>query len=294
MAVQNHVHNPLEWGWDHLKDAGQALGSTAGTLDGAWEARGAAPPIVPTVRRIGLADLGAALRAGWNDFTACRTDVVFLCLLYPVAGLVIARLAVEQGLLPLVFPLVAGFALLGPLFGVGLYEMSRRRERGIATGWADAHAVLRSPALGAILAVGLVLLALFGLWLGSAWILYTVTLGPDLPVSAAAFARDVLTTPAGWTMAAAGTAIGFGFAVLALALGVVSFPLLLDRPVGAGQAMATSLRAVRSNPGPMAAWGLVVAGGLLLGALPLLVGLAVVLPVLGHATWHLHRRVVAS
>ncbi len=137
------------------------------------------------------------------------------------------------------------------------------------------------------------LLALFGLWLGSAWVLYTVTLGPDLPVSAEAFARDVLATRAGWTMSVVGTAIGFGFAVAALAIGVVSFPLLLDRPAGAGQAMATSLRAVRANLGPMATWGLIVAGGLLLGALPLLVGLAVVLPVLGHATWHLYRRVVA-
>ncbi len=291
MAVQNHVRNPLEWGWDHLKDTGHALGSTAGTLEGAWEARDAAPP---AVRRIGLADLGAALRAGWQDFLACRTDVVFLCLLYPVAGLVIARLAVAQGLLPLVFPLVAGFALVGPLFGVGLYEMSRRRERGIATGWADAFAVLRAPGFGAILAVGLVLLALFGLWLGSAWVLYTVTLGPDLPVSAEAFARDVLTTREGWIMAAAGIAIGFAFAVAALAIGVVSLPLLLDRPVGAGRAIATSLRAVRANPGAMAAWGVVVAAGLALGALPLLVGLAVVLPVLGHATWHLYRRVVAS
>ena len=291
MAVRNHVRNSLEWGWDHLKDAGEAVGSAAGALDGAWEASGSTPP---AVRRIGLPDLGVALRAGWSDFTACRTDVVFLCLLYPVAGLVIARLAVEHGFLPLVFPLVAGFALLGPLFGVGLYELSRRRERGDATGWADAFAVLRAPGFGAILAVGLVLLALFGLWLGSAWILYTVMLGPDLPLSPAAFSRDVLTTPAGWTMAAVGGAVGCGFAVLALAIGVVSFPLLLDRPVGAGEAMAISLRAVRANPGPMAAWGLVVAGGLVLGALPLLVGLAVVLPVLGHATWHLYRRLVAS
>lgn len=290
MALQSHVRNPLEWGWDHLKEAGQALGTTAGTLDGAWEARGDAPP---AIRRIGLSDLGRALHDGWRDFVACRTDVVFLCLLYPVAGLVIARLAVAQGLLPLLFPLVAGFALLGPLFGLGLYEMSRRRERGLAVGWSDAFAVLHAPALGAILAVGLVLFALFGLWLCSAWFLYTVTLGPDLPLSATAFARDVLTTREGWTMIAVGIGVGFVFAVLALAIGIVSFPLLLDRGTGAGQAIATSLRAVRANPGTMAAWGLVVAAGLVLGALPLLVGLAIVLPVLGHATWHLYRRVVA-
>lgn len=290
MAVQHHVRNPIEWGWDRLKETGHAIGSAAGSMDGAWEAHGTAPPIVQTV---GLDDLRQALREGARDFTACRTDVVFLCMLYPIAGLAISRLAFDYGMLPLIFPLVSGFALIAPLFGVGLYEMSRRRELGVAKGWADAFAVVRSPAVGSILALGLVLLGLFALWLFAANFIYTVTLGPDAPVSALAFARDAVTTPEGWTMTAIGIGVGFLFALLVLAISVVSFPLLLDRNVGVRQAVATSFRAVRQNPGPMAMWGLIIAGGLVIGAIPLLVGLAIVLPILGHATWHLYRKVVA-
>ena len=201
MAVQHHVRNPMEWGWDRLKETGQAIGSAASTMDGAWEAREMAPPVV---RKIGLDDLRQALREGARDFGACRTDVVFLCMIYPIAGLIISRFAFDYGMLPLIFPLVSGFALIAPLFGVGLYEMSRRRELGTATGWADAFAVVRSPAIGSVMALGLVLIGRFGLWLAAAYFIYTVTLGPDQPVSAIAFARDAVTTPQGWTMVVAG------------------------------------------------------------------------------------------
>ncbi len=290
MAVQNHVRNPIEWGWDRLKDTGHAIGSAASTMDGSWEAHGAA---TPAVRKIGLTDLRQALVEGVRDFGACRTDVVFLCMIYPIAGLIISRFAFDYGMLPLIFPLVSGFALIAPLFGVGLYEMSRRRELGIATGWADAFAVIRSPAIGSIMALGLLLLGLFALWLCAANLIYTVTLGPDAPVSAIAFARDAVTTPQGWTMIVGGVGVGFLFALLVLAIGGVSFPLLLDRNIGLKAAVATSFRAARMNPGPMAVWGLIIAAGLLIGATPLLVGLAIVLPILGHATWHLYRKVVA-
>jgi len=288
--ASSHIRNPVEWGWEQLKQTAQAVGSAANTTTGAWETHGTSPPVV---RRIGIADLKWAVTQGARDFEACRTDVIFLCLIYPIAGLIIARFAFNQGLIPLIFPLIAGFALIGPLFGVGLYEMSRRREQGVPIGWADAFAVLRSPAIGSILVLGLVLLALFALWLFAAWFIYLVTLGPDLPISASAFANDVLTTKQGWTMTAIGMGVGFLFALVVLIISVVSFPLLLDRNVGVYRAIATSLRAVRENPGPMAAWGLIIAGGLLIGAIPLLVGLAIALPILGHATWHLYRKVVA-
>jgi uncharacterized membrane protein len=289
MATQNHIRNPLEWGWDHLKQTSEAVGSAATTMDGAWEDRASASP---TVRRITATDVGDALAKGVRDFGATRTDVVMLCLLYPIAGLAISRMAFDYGMLALVFPLIAGFALIAPIFGLGLYEISRRREQGLETHWTSAFAVARSPNIGSILVMGLLLLAIFCLWLFAANLLYTITLGPDAPVSAQSFVRDALTTPQGWTMTVVGIGVGFLFALLVLVIGVVSFPMLLDRNVGVGTAIATSVRAVWMNPGPMAMWGLIVAASLLVGALPLLIGLAIALPVLGHATWHLYRKVV--
>jgi uncharacterized membrane protein len=141
---------------------------------------------------------------------------------------------------------------------------------------------------------GLLLMAIFLLWLNVAIWLYDVTLGPEQPASLSAFAHDVFATEAGWILIVAGIGIGFLFAVVVLAISVVSVPLLLDREVGIITAILTSLRAVAANPGPMAAWGLIVAAGLVIGSIPLFFGLIVVMPVLGHATWHLYRRVVAS
>jgi uncharacterized membrane protein len=289
MAMQQHIRNPIEWGWDWMKQTGRAMESAGHTLDGAWEGH---DRTVPAVRRIGTTDLKEVLRQGFEDFGAYRTDVIFLCLLYPVVGLVLSRLIWGYGMVPLLFPLISGFALIAPFFAVGLNEMSRRREANRDTGWADAFGVASSPALGSIMALGLLLLALFVLWLGAAHIIWLVTLGPEPPVSLGAFARDVLTTPAGWTMAIVGVAVGFFFALAVLVLSVVSFPLLLDRDVGLGTAIKTSIAVVRENPRPMALWGLIIAAALVLGSMPLLLGLAIVFPVLGHSTWHLYRKVL--
>jgi uncharacterized membrane protein len=172
--------------------------------------------------------------------------------------------------------------------------MSRRREATGEGSWADAFDVFRSPSLPAIIGLGLVLLALFVLWLGAAMAIYDWTLGPEPPASIAGFVRDVFTTARGWAMIGIGCGIGFLFALVVLSISVVSFPLLLDREVGLAAAVMTSLRAVGANPGPMALWGLIVAGLLVLGSIPALLGLIVVMPTLGHATWHLYRRVVAN
>ena len=249
-------------------------------------------PPLPAVRRIELADLRDALGKGLSDLGAYRSDVVFLCIIYPVAGLVLAWLVSGYDMLPLLFPLASGFALIGPVAAVGLYEISRRREQGVDITWADAFGVVRAPAFGAILVLGLVLLAIFLLWLAAAQAIYLVTLGPEAPASIGAFVRDVFTTRAGWALIVVGVGVGFLFALLVLTISVVSFPLLLDRDVGLYTAVATSVRAVAANPGPMAVWGLIVAGGLVIGSIPVLLGLIIVMPVLGHATWHLYRKVV--
>ncbi len=279
------IRNPIEWISDQVRGAADH-GAAAGTALRAQESP-------PSLRRIDLADIKAALAAGLEDFGACRSDVLLLCLLYPLVGLLLVWVAIDRNLLPLVFPLASGFALIGPAIAVGLYEMSRRREAGRAVTWADAFGVLASPSFGAILALGLLLLALLAAWLFVAQAIYAATLGPLPPDSATAFLGALFTTPEGWTMVVVGTGVGFLFAVVAFAISVVSFPLLLDRPVGLWRAVGVSLRAVRRNPLPMAAWGLVVVAGLVLGALPLLLGLMLVLPILGHATWHLYRRLVA-
>jgi uncharacterized membrane protein len=259
-------------------------------------ARVAAPPAAaePEVRRIGIADVGDALRLGWQDFLAAPTQLLFLGILYPLIGLFAARAFAGEDTLPLFYPLVAGLSLMGPVAAVGIYEISRRRERGWAVSWLDAFAVLRSPAILSIAALALMLLVIFGAWVLVAQTIYDATLGTVAqPSSVGEFLRLLRDTPEGWRLILLGNGAGFLFAVAVLALTVVSFPLLLDRDVGPGVAVRTSLRAVATNPVPMAVWGLIVAALLAAGSLPLFIGLAVVMPLLGHGTWHLYRKVVA-
>lgn len=286
MALEHHVRNPIEWGWDQLRGAGHAVESAGRSVQG----REILAP--PQIRHIEVGDLSAVLRRGSDDFATYRTDVIFLCLIYPLAGLVLAQAAFGYHFLPLLFPLASGFALVGPIAAVGLYEMSHRHEQGDVVAWSDAFGVVKKPAFGAIVTLALMLVALFCLWLTAANVIYSLTLGPEPPVSIRAFANDVVGTSAGWTMIIVGCGVGFVFALLVLMISVISFPMLVDRDVGLHTAIETSVRAVVENPVPMLAWGFIVAALLVLGSLPLFLGLIFVVPILGHATWHLYRRVV--
>jgi len=246
----------------------------------------------PTIRRITSADLWDALKRGFDDFAAMPTHLVFLGLIYPLAGIVFAGITFGYNLFPMLFPLAAGFALVGPVAAIGLYEMSRQRERGRKPDLTHVFDVVRSPSFPAILTISAGLAALFLAWLFAAQTLYQSLFGYLPPESMTAFLQEVLTTSHGHALILYGNLIGLGFAVIAMVVGVVSFPLLLDRDAGVVCALETSLRAVAKNPGTMALWGLIVAALLLAGTIPLFVGLAVVVPVLGHATWHLYRKLV--
>lgn len=283
------IRNPAEWGAVQIASTGHALRALGHNLIHTDVDSSLAPP---QVRRISYADLGEVLAKGFSEFLAFRDDVIFLCLVYPVAGLALAYMTSNASLLPLIFPLFSGFALIGPFAALWLYEMSRRRERGEEASWTDGVRAFASTNAAAIFKLGLLLAAIFALWLGAAMLVYLATMGPKMPTSMPSFASDVFSTSAGFRLIIIGVGVGFVFALAVLSISVVSFPLLLDRHVAVSTAIATSIRAMQVNPGPMLAWGFIVAASLVLGMIPILVGLIVALPTLGHATWHLYRKVV--
>lgn len=275
-------------------------------------ARTGADAAQPAVRAIGVADLIEALTKGFDDFKAVPTHLIFLILIYPIVMLVLARVAAGYEMLPLIFPLLAGYTLVGPLVAIGMYELSRRREKGLDTSRMHLFDVLKSPSFREIVTLGIVLTIIYFVWLVTALAIFKLTfggpapasigtfllqvitleLGSAAPASIGQFASQIFTTPAGWTLIVVGSGAGLVFAVVVLALSVVSFPMLLDRRVSAITAAQTSVRAALANPLTLTVWGLIVAAALVIGSLPLFVGLAIVLPVLGHATWHLYRKVV--
>ncbi|MEP6868113.1 MAG: DUF2189 domain-containing protein [Novosphingobium sp.] len=248
-----------------------------------------------TIRHLELHDLRWALSQGWDDFLAKRGDLIFIGIIYPVAVMVVAMYALQASVLPLIFPLAAGSILFGPAAASGFYELARRRELGLDTRWRHFLDVVRGPAAPSLFAMTATIFMVFMFWMSVAWFIYTATLGsvaPESVESARAFLRAVLTTSEGWRMIIVGNLAGLAFAILTLAISVVSFPMLVDRPVGWVVALRTSVRVAWKNPVPIAVWGLIVVGLLVLGSIPALVGLAVVLPVLGYATWHLYTRAV--
>lgn len=278
------IGNPLSWTMGAL---GQAAGYASVVVA---PAREHAPPVT---RKLTMGDLRVALRKGWDDLAAMRSDVMFACMLYPLMGAVLLGLAAQGSLTHLLFPVLSGFALVGPVAGLGLYELSRRREAGMEVSWGAMFDVLRSPRFPRIVGLALFNAVIFMAWLLLADAIHAATLGPDRVLSLGALLSEAVSTQAGWAMIVIGTGVGFVLAAAVLAVSVVSFPLLLDRDVSLPVAVMTSVRVALENPGVIAAWGLVVAGLLVVGILPALVGLVVVLPVLGHATWHLYRAAVA-
>ena len=247
------------------------------------------------IRKISLDDLRIALSQGWDDFLDRRGYLIVLVAIYPVAILFAYFFALRESLLPLIFPLFAGSALLGPIVATGYYEIARCRERKLDTQWHHFFDALSGPTAFAICSLAAILFLLFVGWVIAAYAIYTATMGtlqPDTVRTAGEFLQAVFSTSEGWRMLVIGNLVGLGFAIMALAISVISFPMLVDRPVGWSTAMRTSLRVAWNSPVTTVTWGLIIVVLLVLGALPALVGLAVVLPVVGYATWHLYTRAV--
>ncbi|MDA1101506.1 MAG: DUF2189 domain-containing protein [Proteobacteria bacterium] len=247
---------------------------------------------IPDVHSITTADLLVALRKGIADFNAKPTHLVFLAIIYPILMVIFARTAAGYDFLPLVFPIIAGSTLLGPFAACCMYVLSRRREQGLEVSWMNCFDVLKSPSILPIAMIGVILGAIFLMWLAVAQGIYAYYFGDAMPESIAAFAGQVFTTSSGWSLIIFGSVMGFLFSVVVLTISVVSIPMLLDRRVDWMTAIMASIRSVMANPKTMAIWGIIVAGSLIIGALPLFVGLVVVMPILGHATWHLYRMVI--
>src|SRR5262245_22879407 len=199
---------------------------------------------LPGVRSIGMRDLRDALAMGLEDFRAMPTHVIFLSLIYPVIGLVLFRAMFGHDLIPLLYPLAAGFPLVGPFAAIGLYELSRRRELGLDTSWRHAFDIIHSPSLRPICLLGGLLLIIFTVCFVMVIVFVYAKFGDYEPTTLGEFARRVLFTPQGQDVIMIGNAVGFLFAALAFALSVVSFPLLLDRNVGVVGAIITSIRKI--------------------------------------------------
>ncbi len=251
-----------------------------------------APDTLPEVRKITFADLRDALSKGFDDFRHRPSHVFFLGIMYPVLGLILGRLAFGYDVLPLLFPLAAGFALLGPIAAIGFYDLSRRRERGEDASWWKVFQLRRAKSFGAILTLGALLMVVFFVWVWAAGEIYADLFGGVKPKSISDFLNQVFYTENGRRLMVVGNAVGFLFALVSFATSVISFPLLVDRDVSAPVAIVTSLKAIAKNPVTMGVWAIFITAAMVLGSLPFLLGLVVVLPVLGHASWHVYRKVV--
>ena len=235
-------------------------------------------------------DLLAALAAGWDDFRATPQFGLFFGAIFALSGVALSYLLLERGEISWLIPAAAGFPLLAPFAAVGLYEVSRRREAGIPMTWGGILGAVRGRGDDQILSMGVIIFVAFGFWVIIAHLVFSIFL---VEAGAGSDSLAFLLTSAGITMLLVGSVIGAIIALAFYAITVISLPLLVHREVDFLTAIFASLKAFRDNRAVLLGWAFVVATLLALAMVPAFLGLFVVLPVLGHATWHLYRRIVS-
>lgn len=254
--------------------------------------RGSLPKL--QINPLSMQDVRAAFADGWRDFRTYPAFGLFFGAIYAVGGIFIAVMLTYYHLPWMIIPVAIGFPLIGPFIAVGLYEISRRNQRGEAVGWTAILAEVFRQRERQLSWMAFVVLFIFWIWIYQIRLLMALFLGFRIPATLDAFANVVLTTPQGLLFLAIGTVVGAVLAMILFTATVISMPLLLDHDVDFVTAMLTSMRTVIENPAPMLAFGLVVAALAIAALIPLFLGLLVVLPVAGHATWHLYRRAITA
>jgi uncharacterized membrane protein len=248
--------------------------------------------IDPVVRKVAAGDIAEALIRGLRDFQAYPLYGLVLGGLYAAGGTIIVLCLTAFGMVYFAYPLAAGFALIGPFVAIGLYEISRRRESGEKISVAAIWSAVRGRS--EIGWMAFVSLFFFVVWMYQVRLLIALLLGLNASFSSLReFVTVVLTTDEGRLFLLIGNFEGAVLSLILFALTVVSFPLLLERDVDFVTAMVTSVRAVVASPGPMIGWAALIVVLLIVSVIPWFLGLLVTLPVLGHTTWHLYRRIVA-
>jgi uncharacterized membrane protein len=251
--------------------------------------RSAGAAAVPEINRLGFDDLCAALRLGWQDFRRAPVYGLFFASVYVLGGWVMYLALTVSDLLWWSLPAAAGFPILGPFIACGMYEVSRRLEKGQPLGWGAVLGVVWAERNRQIPSIAVVIVVFFLFWNFLAHMIFALFMGlSTMTQVSSSFA--VFLTPNGLAMLAVGTLVGAVFATVLFSITVVSLPLMLDREIDFVTAMITSFATVQGNPVVMLCWGAFIAVLLFLGMLPGFLGLFVVLPVLGHASWHLYRR----
>lgn len=245
-----------------------------------------------TINKVTMGDLRAALAAGLADFRRAPAMGLFFGAIYAFGGLFAVYALARLNAAYWVIPAAIGFPLLGPFVAVGLYEISRRLEAGTQLGWKGVLLVMTESRKREVSWMAFVVLFVFWLWMYQVRIWLAIFLGFQSFASVGDFATAVVTTTNGLGFLAVGSAVGAAFACVLFSLTVVSIPLLLDRDPDIVTAMIASVQTVLKSPLVMLAWGACVGVLLVAAMLPAFLGLVVVLPVLGHATWHLYRRAV--